>query len=125
MLKTIHVICAYTTGIGFLLRGILILMQSPLSNHRVTKTAPHIIDTILLLSGVLMVYQWSISPTTQPWLLAKLTALMLYIACGLVMIRFGTTENRQWIGLLGGLLIYIYIIGVAHSKSVLSIFSLF
>ncbi len=122
-LKAIHVFCAYTTGIGFLLRGIIIILQSPLKQHRVTKTLPHIIDTCLLISGLLMVFNWAISPATMPWLLAKLIALLFYIFFGLVMIRWGTTESRRWIGLIGGLLMYVYIVGAAHSKSALSLFS--
>jgi len=122
-LKDIHVFCAYTTGIGFFLRGVLIICQSPLRQYRIVKTLPHIIDSGLLISGFLMAYYWAISPMEQPWLLAKLIALPLYILFGLVMIRWGSTEGRRWIGLTCGLLIYSYIVGAAHSKSVLSIFS--
>ncbi len=121
-LKMIHVLCAYLTGLGFLLRGILILLQNPLSQYRLTKTLPHIIDTFLLISGGLLAYSLSFSPLTQPWLAAKIIALFLYIGFGLLMLRFGNTAKRQYLGLLGGLLVYSYIIGVAHSKSVLSYF---
>jgi len=122
-LKAIHIFCAYTTGIGFLLRGVLILCQSPLRQHRIAKKLPHIIDSGLFISGMFMAFYWAISPMEQAWLLAKLIALPLYILFGLIMIRWGSTDRRQWIGLIGGLLVYSYIVGAAHSKSVLSIFS--
>jgi uncharacterized membrane protein SirB2 len=125
LIKSLHVLCAYATGLGFLLRGFLIILQSPLSKYRLTKTLPHIIDTGLFISGLLMVFLWGISPMAQPWLLAKLIALLMYIAFGLLMIRWGTTEARRWMGLIGGLLVYSYIIGAAHSKSVLSIAALY
>jgi len=122
-LKAIHIFCAYTTGIGFLLRGVLILCKSPLRQHRIAKKLPHIIDSGLFISGMFMAFYWAISPMEQAWLLAKLIALPLYIIFGLIMIRWGSTDRRQWIGLIGGLLVYSYIVGAAHSKSVLSIFS--
>jgi len=122
-LKAIHVFFAYTTGIGFLLRGVLIICQSPLRQHRIAKILPHVIDSGLFISGLLMAFYWAISPTTQPWLMAKLIALALYIFFGLVMIRWGSTVGRRWLGLAGGLLTYSYIIGAAHSKSALSIFN--
>jgi len=123
ILKAIHVFCAYTTGIGFLLRGVLILCESQIMQHQIVKKLPHIIDSGLFISGIFMAFYWAISPAEQPWLLAKLIALPLYILFGLIMIRWGNTDRRRWVGLIGGLLIYSYIVGAAHSKSVLSIFS--
>jgi uncharacterized membrane protein SirB2 len=99
-----------------------VILDSPARHHRVTKSLPHVIDTCLLFSGLLMVLYWNISPLTQHGLFAKLVALLCYIGFGSLMIRWGNTEIRRWIGLLGGVLIYCYIEGV-HSKSVLSIFS--
>ncbi len=123
--KLIHVFCAYMTGVGFLLRGLIAIMQHPLRQHRLTKTMPHVIDTCLLISGFVMVYGWAISPISQPWLLAKLIALFLYIGFGLLMLRWGTNGRRRWTGLAGGLLIYAYILGAAHSKSILPFSTLF
>ena len=120
ILKDIHVFCAYATGLGFLLRGTLALVGSRLTRHKLTRILPHIIDTCLLASGILMVYSWSVSFASQSWLVAKLIALLIYIAFGLLMLRWGRTTGRRWIGLGGGLLVYLYIIGVAHSKSVFS-----
>jgi len=70
-----------------------------------------------------MAFYWAISPMEQPWLLAKLIALPRYILFGLVMIRWGNTDRRRWVVLIGGLLTYSYIVGAAHSKSVLSTFN--
>lgn len=123
-LKAIHVFCAYTTGLGFLLRGILAILQSPVIKHRAMKVLPHIIDTVLLVSGVVMAITWFSLPVTQYWLIAKISALLLYILFGLLMLRWGVNSRRRWLGLIGGLLVYGYIVGVAHSKSALSFISL-
>ncbi len=123
--KAIHVFCAYTTGLGFLLRGALVLLKSPIVQHRLTKTLPHIIDSGLLVSGLVMVISWSLSPLSQHWLLAKILALFLYIGFGLLMLRWGDTERNRWVGLIGGLLVYLYIVAAAHSKSAMSFLQFF
>lgn len=125
MIKTLHVSCAYLAGLGFLLRGIGILIKHPAMHHKIVKVIPHIIDTILLISGIILAIHLSLSPHEQPWLAAKLITLFLYIGFGLLLIRWGTTQTRQWTGLLGGLMAYLYIVGAAHSKSVYSIFTAF
>ena len=117
VLKNIHVVCAYATGIGFLLRGVLSVNQSSLLKHKVIRTVPHIVDTLLLGSAVSLLYIWSLSPLELPWLIAKITALLVYIAFGFVMLRFGSTARRRWFGFVGGLLTYAYIVKVAHQKT--------
>lgn len=123
IVKIIHIFCAYATGLGFLLRGILAIWQNPVVEHRVVKMLPHIIDTCLLVSGLFMVLNWVLLPTAQLWLLAKLLAVFLYVLFGLIMLRWGVTARRRWLGLMGGLLVYGYIIGTAHSKSAQSFLS--
>ncbi|WP_068753811.1 SirB2 family protein [Oleiphilus sp. HI0125] len=118
-----HVSCAYLTGLGFLLRGILSLKQSALLEHKLTRILPHLIDTFLLLSGLIMMVTWAFWPSEQPWLAAKIIALLLYIGFGLMTLRWGNTTRNRLVGLLAGLSCYVFIIGAAHSKSAWSVFS--
>ena len=120
-IKLIHIACAYMTGAGFLLRGIWVLREYRLSQHRLTKVVPHVIDTLLLASALAMVFSWSIELSVNSWLLAKFAALFVYIGFGLLMLRFARTRRERIIGLVGGLLSYTYIIVVAHTKSLLPI----
>ncbi|MEM9315841.1 MAG: SirB2 family protein [Pseudomonadota bacterium] len=116
-LRNIHVICAYATGAGFALRGMLALTQSTVLDHRLVKTIPHLVDTLLLGSALAMLYRLSLSPLQAPWLSAKIVALLAYIGFGLLMLRFGRSRARRLAGFIGGLLTYGYIVGAAHSKS--------
>ena len=117
LLKTIHVTCAYLTGLSFLARGILALNQHPVLGHRFLKIAPHLIDTVLLLSAIGLLVSWGVSPFQLPWLMAKITALLAFIGFGFMMLRFGSTARRRWLGFTLGLACYVYIVSVAHSKS--------
>lgn len=115
--KSLHVAFAYATGLSFLVRGALAFTDSPLLQHRALKTIPHILDTVLLGSALFMLFQWSLSPLTTPWISVKIGAVLVYIAFGFLMLRFGTTPTRKITGLLGGILTYLYIVSVAHSKT--------
>jgi len=57
------------------------------------------------------------------WLLAKIIALLVYIGAGLVALRFGRTKRIRLIAWLFGLLVFLYIVSVAMSKSVLGWFA--
>lgn len=119
MWKAVHVFCAYATGIGFALRGLLSIRQSELLGNRLIKTAPHVIDSLLLGSALVMVISWSWSPLEHTWLMAKIVVLLIYIGFGFAMLRYGTTPARRLLGFVGGLVSYAYIVSVAHSKNAL------
>ena len=83
LLKSTHVILAYVTIAGFVLRGYWMAMDSDLSRHRVTRIAPHVIDTVFLLSGIGLLFYLALQPTQQLWLLAKFVGLVAYIVLGM------------------------------------------
>ena len=37
IVKTVHLLSAYITGLGFLIRGVLVILQSPILSHRALK----------------------------------------------------------------------------------------
>lgn len=79
------------------------------------RVAPHVIDTILLATGVGMLVLLGVSPWKIPWLSAKLLALLLYIGLGMVAMK-----SRQPINVLAyvlATLVFFYMLLVAVSKS--------
>ena len=118
-MKTIHVICVLLSISGFFVRGIWMMQGSARLKQRWVKTTPHIIDTLLLTSAIVLAVQWKISPFEQPWLMAKIIALLVYIGAGMVALRFGRTMTVRVSAWLFGLLVFSYIGSVAVSKSVL------
>jgi len=120
VLKYIHVIAATATIFGFLLRGYWMLVGSEKLQHRVTRTAPHVIDTVFLLAGVAMVWMLQLNPFTQAWLLAKFAGLLAYIGLGTIAIKRGPTREIRALAFAGAISVFAYIVGVALSKSPLS-----
>ena len=96
------------------------LTESERLQHRVTKVAPHVIDTVLLLAGVAMVWMLHLNPLTQGWLLAKFAGLLAYIILGTIAIKRGPTKEIRAIAYVGAISVFAYIAGVALAKSPLS-----
>ena len=118
ILKFVHVAGAVLTIAGFGLRGYWIATGSAWSQHRVTKIAPHVIDTLFLLSGFGIVFVMHIQVMQQSWLLAKFTGLIAYIVLGVFAFRLGRTPQIKAIAFVAALSVYAYIVGVALTKSV-------
>jgi uncharacterized membrane protein SirB2 len=117
LLRQIHTLAAVISIAGFVLRGYWMLVDSCWLNHRISRIAPHIVDTILLSGGVGMLLVLSLNPLSQSWLLAKFAALILYILLGTVALRRGPTMQVRVLAFVTALLTYGYVVGVAISKS--------
>jgi len=89
--KHLHMACAALTGALFLLRGSWMLADSPQLQRRWVRIVPHVIDTVLLASALVMVVWSHQYPFAQNWLTAKLFALIVYIGLGTVALKRGNT----------------------------------
>ena len=116
-LKWLHVTCAFLSFTGFALRGYWMLTDKPWIKHRLTRILPHTVDTVLLASAILMLYLWQLSPFSVSWLSAKILALLIYIALGMIALRFGKTKTVRACAYILALLTVCYILTVAFTKS--------
>lgn len=108
---------ALLTIAGFLLRGYWMMRASPLLRHRVTRVAPHIIDTLFLASGIALVFTINLPVLQSGWLLAKLAGLVIYIGLGMTALRFGRSPEGRMLAFVGAAATFAYIVGVAYAKS--------
>jgi uncharacterized membrane protein SirB2 len=116
-LKLIHVSCAFASIAGFGLRGYWMAGDNPLLQHPVAKVLPHVIDTLLLGSALTLLIVLHLSPVAQPWLSAKIIALLLYIGLGMVALRVGRSKKIKVSACLLALLMAGYMVSVAYSKN--------
>lgn len=117
LLKLTHVTCAALSIGGFLLRGYWMMTSASLLQHRATRTLPHVVDTVFLLSGVAMLVMLSLNPFVVDWLVAKFVALVAYVGFGTIALRRGRTRGMRMLALAGAIAIFAYILGVALSHS--------
>lgn len=113
MLKTIHITCVFLSFSLFFLRGIWLLRESSIMQQRWVRIAPHSIDTVLLISAILLAWQLGYSPFNSPWLAAKIIALLFYIGLGMLAFRFAKTKGSRLYAWLAALLTFAYIVAAA------------
>jgi len=117
LIKLVHITCATITILGFVLRSILKFTKPEKLERRWIKITPHVIDTFLLITAIMLVYQKSLYPLEQSWVLAKLVGLIIYIVLGMLTLRFSKTNAQAIPAFFAAVLCYTYIVSVAITKS--------
>lgn len=112
--------CAILTIAGFMVRGYWMMSGSAWTQHRLTRIAPHVIDTVFLASAIALVFELGSQLLQQDWLQAKIIGLIVYILFGLIALRFGRTQRSRTVAFFAAISVFAYIVGVARSKSVIS-----
>lgn len=115
--KHLHLTCISLSGCFFILRVIWQQRHSPRLQQRWVKILPHVIDTLLLLSGILLAINLQQYPLITAWLTAKLLALLVYIVLGSIALKRGKTAKIRLMAALGAVTVFTYIIAVALSRS--------
>lgn len=117
--KHLHITFVTLSISLFLLRGFWMWVQSPKLQQRWVKIAPHIIDTLLLASGITVAVVAHWNPAQQPWLAAKLVLLVLYIVLGTFALKRGKTLSQRKGFFIAALLTVAYMVFLAIHKSLL------
>lgn len=120
LIKHIHMTAAGLSLLLFVVRAYWSVTESALLQKKVVKILPHVIDTVLLTAGIILAAM--IGPE-QPWILAKIVLLLLYIGVGTIAIKRGRTPLQRAIAAVAAVALFIYIVGVAISHNPLSWFA--
>ncbi|MEY1661127.1 SirB2 family protein [Isoalcanivorax beigongshangi] len=111
-LKHLHVTLAALSGLLFLVRWVWLMQGSAYLAQRWVRIAPHVIDTLLLLAGVLLMLWLRLSPLDASWFGAKLLALLVYIGAGVITLR-----GRRPLAGVVAVLAFAYMVGAAVRHS--------
>lgn len=118
-MKDLHQFLAILTISGFVLRARWALRSSRLLQHRITRIAPHVIDTLFLATGIILIVQLQLPVLETGWLIAKLVGLIVYIVLGAMTLRPGRGERARLLAFTGALLAFAYVVNTAITKSAL------
>lgn len=118
-LKYVHVTCVVLSGAGFFIRGVWMIRESPRLREKWVRVLPHIIDTTLLVSAILLAWQIRQYPFVHGWLTAKVLALVAYIVIGAVGLKYGKTRKIRITAWLVAMTVFFYIVLVALTRQVL------
>lgn len=117
LLRQAHVTLAVLTALGFALRGYWMLVGSPRLAAGWVRVAPHVVDALLLASGIAMAVGLSISPMVHPWFAAKLAGIIVYIGLGTVALKRGRSYRVRLAALSASLIVLAYIAAVALTRN--------
>ena len=113
LLKHLHLTTITLSLALFILRGAWMMATSPMLQARWVRIVPHIIDTLLLASGIGLAVLIQQYPLVHGWLTAKFFALILYIVLGTVALKRGKTRTQRIVAWLAALGVFGYMIAVA------------
>ena len=116
-LKLTHVGCVGTSYALFVLRGIWMIRNSTCLQHRWVGIAPHVVDTVLLVSAVTMAVISHQYPLAAPWLTAKVIGLLVYIALGMIALRLGKSKRIRVAAWIAAQTVFAYIVAVAFTRT--------
>jgi uncharacterized membrane protein SirB2 len=122
-LKLIHQTAVALSFCGFVARGAGSLAGAAWVRGRAARSVPHLVDSVLLLSALTLAFTLRLDPVNAPWLLAKLTALMVYIGVGIVALRQSFPLRTRATAWAAALLTFGYMVSVAITKSPAGVFA--
>ncbi|HTO46624.1 MAG TPA: SirB2 family protein [Burkholderiales bacterium] len=111
--KELHVAAVALSWTLFFLRGVWMIADSPRLKARWVRVVPHVNDTILLVAGVYLATLVGL----QPWIVAKLVALVAYILIGMVAISRGRRKSMRIAAWVAAQCVFLYIVAVALRKN--------
>jgi uncharacterized membrane protein SirB2 len=106
--------------ISFIARVALAELKPALLEQKWLKISPHVIASLVLLTGFALVLQGSWFSSEFAWIVAKLLVLVLYIGLGILAIR--KSGRTRWLAFGGALFCLYYISKVDITKQVFFFF---
>lgn len=115
MIKMLHLTFILLSISSFVGRVYLAEKNPAMLEQKWIKIGPHIINTLLLITGFTLVFQGSWLSGEFGWIVAKIIALLGYIGLGMVAIK--SQGDLRWKAFAGALACFVYIGVVAVSKN--------
>jgi len=119
--KLLHQTTVALSLAGFVVRGLGSFAQAAWVRHRFVRIVSHGVDTLLLLSAMVMAWMLRLTPGNAPWLMAKIAGLMLYIGLGMLALRPGRPLAQRVTAWVAALAVFGWIVSVAITKQPLGL----
>lgn len=113
VLKQLHLSCITLTFLLFNLRAIGHLFGATWVQQKWLHVVPHMVDTVLLVTGILLAVQLQQYPFVDAWLTAKFFALIAYIIFGSLTLKHAPSWQTQLLSYMAALLAFSYLVSTA------------
>jgi uncharacterized membrane protein SirB2 len=122
-LRGVHIGCAVLTITLFVLRGGLMLADSPWQRTAVLRYLPHAVDTVLLTTALMLTTVIHQYPFSTGWLTAKVVLLVAYVVLGSIALRRGRTKRIRVAAFIAALTTVGFLVTVARAHHPLGMFA--
>jgi uncharacterized membrane protein SirB2 len=122
-LRQAHIGFAMLSIALFMVRGGLMLAESRLLQARTLQVLPHVIDTMLLTTALMLTTVIHQYPFSTGWLTAKVVLLVVYIVLGSIAIKHGRTRAIRIAAFIAALLTIGFLVSVARAHHPLGLFA--
>ena len=123
LLRHVHIGCAILTIALFLLRGGLMLAESSWQRNVVLHYLPHVVDTVLLTSALMLTTVIHQYPFSTGWVTMKVVLLVAYIVLGSIALKRGRTKSIRVAALVAALATIGFLVTVARAHHPLGVFA--
>jgi uncharacterized membrane protein SirB2 len=123
LLRHVHIGCAVLTIVLFVLRGGLMLVESTWQRNVVLRYLPHVVDTVLLTSALMLTTVIHQYPFSTGWVTMKVVLLVIYIVLGSIALKRGRTKSIRVAALVAALVTIGFLVTVARAHHPLGVFA--
>ena len=121
-LKHSHMMFMTISVVFFIARGSSRLLGAQWQTKKWAKISPHVIDSLLFLTGILLMFATSQYPISQDWLTVKLILLVGYIMFGIKAMKVESVMKQRTY-FASAILCVLLLITVAKTHHPLGLFS--
>lgn len=123
LLRNVHIGCAGLTIALFVLRGALMLAESPRLNGPLLRYLPHVVDTVLLTTALMLTTVIRQYPFSTGWLTVKVVVLVAYVVLGSIALKRGRTRAVRVTAFVAALATIGFLVTVARAHHPLGVFA--
>lgn len=120
MLKYLHQFLVVLVCISFVSRIVLAELNPQQLQQKWLKIGPHVIDSLLLLSGIALIFQGNWLDGNYDWLIAKIILVIIYIGLGMLAMR--KQGRLRWLATGAAIACLLFIGKIAVSKKIFLFF---
>lgn len=123
VLRNVHIGCAIATIALFVLRGTLMMANSPRRHGPALRYLPHAVDTVLLTTALMLTTVIRQYPFSTGWLTMKVALLVAYVVLGSIALRRGRTRAIRVAAFAAALATIGFLVSVARVHHPLGVFA--
>jgi uncharacterized membrane protein SirB2 len=123
VLRNVHIGCAILSIALFVLRGALMLAGSPRLHATLLRHLPHVVDTVLLTSALMLTTVIRQYPFSTGWLTVKVVLLVAYVVLGSIALKRGRTRTVRVAAFVAALSTIGFLVTVARAHHPMGMFA--